>query len=992
MTSAAEKADPSSVGTCALLLAVGLIPFVYDRTAHEPYTVSKDAVAGVLVPLSLAFAAFRRSVSGGFVPRAVVFGVAGLFAAVFASTAAIAPAAAWEALRPWFLIAAPGFVLGYLALGSDRALSAFGEVLGAVGVLAAVIGLMQAYGLDGYGFRAADSVDWTRFGPAASHLRSAYESLAAFDPAASITAFLPEPWRETLAEVLPTRLFSSLPRGEGPSASVFGHANLASEIVAAGAAASVMRLRSDLRSGSVFRRVVRLPVALLRATGLVLSALYLHAAAARGPVLALAAVFGAATACFVLGAPSGLRRRRALAVFVVACVAAGAFFAVDRPGAVRGAGPAESLFDRLGSLFRSDVGDPSRDTVAERLTLWANTGAMIRSGSGLEDLRHSPLLGIGPGQWEIRYPESLSAVRTHATGTFTIRRRPDFAHQDPLQWFAETGFAGLLAGALLAGAGLAAVWRGVRSGFPERRDAVFAAAAPAAVLILASFVSFPFGTPVPLLWTFAALGGLLSPREREAVASPSRFERLAIGAGLAAGLVAGVAAMAGAGLGAVFGAALGVLLLGIGGGKGPGRTISAVSVFVLGALGGAYWLYRSGGDFDRLTFAVAVVAAVLALVFRGDANFRAGPGGFRATAFVCVVLAVVGALGGRARMASSTAFRAGGERVTAASVDVSQRPVHARAASDLLDAAVARSPAAFLAEQRRAEAYAALGRFDRAESSALRAVKLDPGLANPHLLLGNIAFAAGRFEDARRFAVETLRRCAGSPEARTLAGRALAARGDAAGAIVEFERAVVEAPAGWAPFAKIGAAELRLKTGDDPARALVWLEQAANEASLDPVLLESAARLFEHPTLPPLARAKAGAVWRKAAALDSTRPLPRLRVAVLPLLSESSATPAEARLIAKTLEGYLDSTPADLQAEARFWRAVALERAGDLGPAESGYRDAALAATRLTPADPIDDVVIEEALSAADRIRAAREAAGATSRPDAATSRPGDGR
>lgn len=925
-------------------------------------------------------------------PKTVIYGAAGVFSAVLASSAAIAPTAVWESLRPWVLIAAPAFVLGYLALGSDRTLAAFGEVVGFVGFGAAVLGLMQAYGLDGYGFRASESVDWSRFGTAGPHLRAAYEALSTWDPAVWLGDRLPESLRVSAIEYLPTRLFSSLPKGEGPPASVFGHANLASEIVAAGIAASAMRLRADLRGGSALRLVMRIPVAVVRAGGLVLSALYLHAAAARGPVLALAAVVGAATACFVLGAPIGLRGRRAIGVLVVACILAGAFFAVDRRGAVRGAGPAESLFDRLGALFNDADKDPSRDTVAERLTLWANTGAMIRSGSGLEDPRRSPLFGVGPGQWEIRYPEFLSAERVHATGTFTIRRRPDFAHQDPLQWFAETGFAGLLAGALLAGTGLAAVWRGARSGFPERRDAVFAAAAPAAVLCLSSFVSFPFGTPVPLLWTFAALGGLLSPRETGDAPSPSRFDRRAIGAGLAAILVAGVAALAGARIGALVGASLGVVLLAIGGGKGPRRAVAACFVFVLGAAGGAFVLFRQGGDFDRLTFAASVVAAVVALAFRGDAAFRAGPGGFRATAFACVVLSAVGALGGKARLASSTAFRAGGERVTAASVDLAQRPVHARAAADFLDAAAARSPAAFLVEQRRAEAYSALGRFDRAESSALRAAKLDPGLANPHLLLGNLAFAAGRFEDARRFAVETLRRVAGSAEARTLAGRALAARGDSAGAILEFERAVVEAPAGWAPFAKIGAAELRLKTGDDPARALVWLEQATTEAALDPVLLESAARLFEHPTLPPEARAKAGAVWKKAAALDPNRPLPRLRLAILPLLSAASCSAEDAAAIARTLEGYLDSTPADLQAEARYWRAVALERSGDLSGAESGYRDAALSATRLTPSDPVDDAVIEEAMAAADRVRTTRESASSAPAPASesriATSRP----
>lgn len=941
-----------------------------------------------MLPLLCAYAWWRRARAGAQMPRAFVVGAATVAVAALSAAGAAAPTAAWEALRPLVLIAAPAWCLGATAFGSDRAKAVLSEAMAWAGTGVALIGLAQATRLDGFGSLPASEIDWSRFGPAAAFLRAAYEGAAAFDPA-KVRAALPA-WASfaaPLCDLLPVRPFGGLPRTEGPPPSTLGHANLAAEIVAAGLAAQLVRLRAAWRAGAgFFGRCASIPVSAARVAALVAGAAYLHHAAARGPVLALAAVVAALAAAFVFNAPPGTRLRRATWALAAAAVCGGAFYALDRAAAVRGDGPAESLFAR----FRQMIERPTaaRDTLAERLALWDNTGAMIRDGAELGDLRRSPVLGVGAGNWEVAYPLFARAEREHAPATFRLGRRPDHAHADPLEWFAETGFLGLLCGAALVAAALAAATKGARSGRAERRDATFGLVAPIGVLAAASCVSFPFATATPLVWAGLAYGALVAPRPD---ASSPGGDRGGAAAGLAALFVAGAAAWAGARFGAALAAAVGALLWPLLPVR-PGRfsalrwTVAAVGV---GAAGYAVYMY--GGPFDRLTLAAAVGAAAAAFATGGDGRFLLRPGACRALAVVCVLLGVVGAFGGRARIAASQGMRAGGERTRAAQLVPAERSTLARAAADLLDAATARGPASFLVEMRRADAYAALGALGDAERSARRALRLNPGFANPYALLGNVAFARGAVEEARRFAEEALRRCGSSAEARTLIGRALVARGDDRAALAEFEAAVEEAEKRWAPYAKIAAAELRLRLRDDPARALVWLEQARYEAAQDPYLLEKAAALLASPQFPPEAQATGRALWREIATRFPERPRARFEVAVEPLFRPDGDAARGAAVVA-ALDALLDELPADMQAEARLRRAEALALAGRFADAERGYRDAALAALRLTPDDPADDVVAAEAIAGAERARAAAAAESRPAASDAAASRPAESR
>lgn len=135
----------------------------------------------------------------------------------------------------------------------------------------------------------------------------------------------------------------------------------------------------------------------------------------------------------------------------------------------------------------------AEDTTAfKRLDIWR---AAIRGGV------QKPLLGWGPGQFESLYarhalPQDSEPVRYDRTTAF--------AHNDPLQIFAGTGFPGLL----LAGAALAGLWPRKRSAELQGDRACLAAA------LVFSFFNFPLAIPANA-WLVGGLAGCLWPAARE---------------------------------------------------------------------------------------------------------------------------------------------------------------------------------------------------------------------------------------------------------------------------------------------------------------------------------------------------------------------------------------------------------------------------------------------------------------------------------------------
>ncbi|HYC79065.1 MAG TPA: O-antigen ligase family protein, partial [Planctomycetota bacterium] len=840
---AAAKVD----GRCVAVLSLGaaaVVAFVHDRASHEGFTVPRMAFASAAFPALAALVFWLRSRAGAVVPRAAWAGLGVLVAGVASASVAPAPRAAGEALREPILVFAPAFLLGALALRTDARRAALAEVMGWTGALAALIGLAQANGLDGYAFAPSDAVAWEGR-PAAGALRALYDAahrVAAPRDLPDVAWAGPvEPLlRRAWDAVASFRWFSSLPRTEGPPAAVFGHANLASEIVAAGAAALTVRLVGDFGASRLLRPA-RLLVAPLRLAAIAACLGYLSAVGSRAAVLALAATAVLAATAWIVSAPAGRRRRRALVGVALFAAAFAALAAVDRAGAVRGAGPAESLFERLGRLVRppdpTRPAEAARDTVAERRILWANTSVLVKERGPATDAPWRTALGLGPGQWEIRYPEVSDAVAIHPRGTYTLRRRPDHPHQDALEFLAEYGLVGTAAGVLFAACATAGLFARRRLGGAGANGAS-AVGAAAATLAAASFASFTYRTATPLVWTGLAAGAMAPA----ALAAGSRAARGAASstAAIAGALYGGACLLVGETWAAAIAVAAGLGAAALRSARrvSDGESSAARAALGLVALAAAVaataWRVADGAPaFESWASGVAVALAVVATFGGFEKETTWSPALCRTACVAFAAGALLGALGGRSAVAAERDRRRGAEALRFAQLHRAERPRSLRDAADAFDRAAARAPRSFLVASSRADAYAAAGRTDEAELSARRALLLHPRFANPLVLQANLAFVRNDRYRAVWLAEEALRWNAGSSEARLILARALDAAGDRRRALAEYELAAAAAPPaegdaeGWAPLAHLGAAAARLRAGVDLDRAAASLALAA---------------------------------------------------------------------------------------------------------------------------------------------------------------------
>jgi tetratricopeptide (TPR) repeat protein len=145
-----------------------------------------------------------------------------------------------------------------------------------------------------------------------------------------------------------------------------------------------------------------------------------------------------------------------------------------------------------------------RGSIHYRYILWGNT---------LEMLKDHPVLGVGIGNWRVRYV-GYSSRYALDTGV-TSKRQPGRAHNDHLQVLAELGLVGLALYLWLGYAVYRAIVRALARG--KERETRYLAMAVAAgvvgILVDASF-SLPFQLAVPplIVMTYlAVLGGVLSP-------------------------------------------------------------------------------------------------------------------------------------------------------------------------------------------------------------------------------------------------------------------------------------------------------------------------------------------------------------------------------------------------------------------------------------------------------------------------------------------------
>ncbi len=211
-----------------------------------------------------------------------------------------------------------------------------------------------------------------------------------------------------------------------------------------------------------------------------------------------------------------------LAVVTAAVVAAAV------PGRVNSRDAGDSKrYSRIGQIL-GDVFDTKSPARKTRFGLWRRTLVMARE---------HPLLGVGPGNWPIFFPHYAEPDAAE-DGVLTATLAPRQAHDDLLQWAAETGSLGLIAlGILLVGTTLATRQR-LHAGDEEERATTAGAAGALVAVVAMSLTSFPFEMPGTL-----ALGGLafgivvVDPR------GPARPAEAVGGARYALALAAGLLVM-----------------------------------------------------------------------------------------------------------------------------------------------------------------------------------------------------------------------------------------------------------------------------------------------------------------------------------------------------------------------------------------------------------------------------------------------------------------
>lgn len=438
-----ELTKSGLVWVCGLTLMVGAL--LYDRTLQDLYTLPKRAMLGVLGPLfaGAACALLARSSTAVSFPRGGALGMAILLWGIVSASRSTAPTESIDLLRDFFSLCAWSF-FAFLLVTDGRRLRILQGAMVLAGFAIAGLGMLQWLGVS----------EW--------------------------------PWPRA-ADGKP-RFFEALPVVDAPG-SVFGHVNMASEVVVVSAVlalgAMIAPSSSGQRRSAVFSRIALLVMVMTQGAFLAVG-------------MSRAAWIGMLSGAVVLGV---VALRRSSDVFVRAKVAkrlafAGlllvvGFLALDplvvSPG--RGGGPPTRMSTRLRELFTLSDG-----TEWERLVLWKNTVAMAES---------SPVLGVGPGNWKIDYARFARSRDVLTADRFSLARQPEAAHMDPLQALAELGAPGLLLFAALFGFTLVAAFRGGPHALTRAR-----CGAGIITLLTVSCFAYPFQGPVSATFAFVLIGGI----------------------------------------------------------------------------------------------------------------------------------------------------------------------------------------------------------------------------------------------------------------------------------------------------------------------------------------------------------------------------------------------------------------------------------------------------------------------------------------------------
>jgi len=160
------------------------------------------------------------------------------------------------------------------------------------------------------------------------------------------------------------------------------------------------------------------------------------------------------------------------------------------------------------------AGLPIIDQLVE---LWRRNAGRVRAWDwwvGWEMLKDHPILGIGLGHYKVRFLEYKAKFLKTPRGKhydFYILRAAQ-AHNEYVQWAAETGLLGCLAGGFALFGILAAGARRLRRlERPGERFIALALSAGIAAVLIHALVSFPFHLPASAL-SFILLLGLLNSR------------------------------------------------------------------------------------------------------------------------------------------------------------------------------------------------------------------------------------------------------------------------------------------------------------------------------------------------------------------------------------------------------------------------------------------------------------------------------------------------
>lgn len=275
----------------------------------------------------------------------------------------------------------------------------------------------------------------------------------------------------------PLEGLAGLPQVDRP-ASIFGHVNMASEAALLGmlALATLPKGRTQPWLGVVTRiAALLLCVAFLLVGG--------SRAAWFGGLLGAAGIMAVRFWRLTPVERREAARRWGLFIAASVVVLAALDAHIDVPG--RGGGSSVHPSDRALELMSLDSG-----TEHERLVLWENSLAMWSD---------APLLGVGPGNWVVKFPAYARAAATLDPKAYNLQRQPEAAHMESLQLLCETGLAGFLLMALVfAGA----LFRGVRRAHNDPFTGIVVAT------LGMSIAAYVFQNPFPAAVSWLALGAL----------------------------------------------------------------------------------------------------------------------------------------------------------------------------------------------------------------------------------------------------------------------------------------------------------------------------------------------------------------------------------------------------------------------------------------------------------------------------------------------------